>query len=35
MTSADPKPSGVDFSPTHEFQPVLDHLTGAPAPADA
>jgi len=24
----------VDFSPTHEFQPVLDHLTGAAAPAD-
>src|SRR3990170_5643889 len=21
----------VDFSPTHEFQRVLDHLTGAPA----
>ncbi|HEV2777235.1 MAG TPA: hypothetical protein VGV90_16725, partial [Solirubrobacteraceae bacterium] len=25
----------VDFSPTHEFQRVLDHLTGAAAPADA
>ncbi len=23
----------VDFSPTHEFQPVLDHLTGAGAQA--
>ncbi len=25
----------VDFSPTHEFQKVLDHLTGAGAPAEA
>jgi hypothetical protein len=25
----------VDFSPTHEFRPVLEHLTGAPVPADA
>jgi hypothetical protein len=25
----------VDFSPTHEFQRVLDHLIGAAAPADA
>jgi hypothetical protein len=24
----------VDFSPTHEFQGVLDHITGAAAPAD-
>jgi hypothetical protein len=25
----------VDFSPTHEFQRVLDHLTGTAAPAKA
>jgi len=25
----------VDFSPTHEFQRVLDHLTGAGAPTEA
>jgi len=25
----------VDFSPTHEFQRVLDHLTGAAAPVEA
>jgi hypothetical protein len=25
----------VDFSPTHEFQRVLDHITGTPAPTDA
>ena len=25
----------VDFSPTHEFQRVLDHLTGTAAPAEA
>jgi hypothetical protein len=25
----------VDFSPTHQFQPVIDHLTGAGTPASA
>ena len=25
----------VDFSPTHEFQPVIDHITGAGAASNA
>jgi hypothetical protein len=34
-SGACPGPQYVDFSPTHEFQRVLDHLTGTAAPADA